>query len=372
MTNIISREVIDLSGSDDIDGAIEISQYTGKRHLESDDSNTNEKTRKKPYYDDGSQPVVFMTDSGSIGVTEGLLPLLNILDLRHTRTCSRAQNKSNDPPYLLLLHIQQNDKWSCGYRNLQMMLSALLPRFPAHHPYFRGLPESLRPSKTERPLPSLTDVQGFLEQAWQLGFDERGAAFYSGKVIGKVEWIGALEVWSILASRSIDAVVVQFMKCLESRKKLGDFVWCYFSKTGYCCVCVQENCRQCVQRLLRLGAGRTEERKFCLCSVPPLYLQWEGHSVTVVGVRDQLDGSYDLILFDPARAGGALRLGLDEVLENPCISLPATLIKNTNTLLSIDVQILMSSFRDAMDCSDQKIQLNVVTAPSDSIRVNNL
>lgn len=253
-----------------------------------------------------------------------------------------------------------------------MMLSALLPRFPVHHPYFRGLPENLRPSEMARPLPSLTDIQGFLESAWQMGFDERGAEFYSGKIIGKIDRIGAIEVWSILASRSIDAVVVQFMKCQESRNKLGGFVWSYFSKTGYCCVCVQENCRDCVQRLLRLGAGMAVESRYCSCHVPPLYLQWEGHSVTVVGVRDRLDGSYDLILFDPARAGGALRLGLGKVLEDPLISLPAAFTKNTTTLLSTDIQILMSSFRDAVDCSDQKTQLNVVTASFHAIMACNL
>ena len=48
-------------------------------------------------------------------------------------------------------------------------------------------------------------------------------------------------------------------------------------------------------------------RRMCDCSLPPLYLQWEGHSVTVVGVRrvdDATSGnppSFALVVFCPQK-----------------------------------------------------------------------
>ena len=363
------EEVIDLAGSEDDDVCIAatVLPCAGKRRRDRRDNetikrahkNTEDCTRQSP-----SLPVVFATDSHrTICVTEDLLSLFNILELKNTRTCSRATEAPKFTLDFPFLHIQQKDKWSCGYRNLQMLLSSLLPRFPSDHPYFVGLPQKLVPTKGARPLPSLSDVQEFLERAWEMGFDRRGAEFYSRKIIGKSEWIGAVEVWSILASRNIDSVVVQFMSRQESRGKLGKFVWDYFSNTECRCRGCRETCRECVQRLLNLGprAEQTDARS-CLCPVPPLYLQWKGHSVTVVGIRELPDGSYDLILFDPAKAGEILKQGLGQVLENSNNPLPAGFTKNSKRLLGLDVQILMTSFGDAVDCLAQRERLNVVTA----------
>jgi hypothetical protein len=362
------EEVIDLAGSEDDDFyiAAAVLPCAGKRRRDRREHSTMKRAHKKTADCTGrstSLPVVFTTDSDRIGVTEDLLPLLNILELKNTRTCSRATEAPHLTLDFALLHIQQKDKWSCGYRNLQMMLSSLLPRFTSDHPYFVGLPQKLVPSKGARPLPSLSDIQEFLERAWEMGFDRRGAEFYSRKIIGKSEWIGAVEVWSILASRNIDSVVVQFMKSRESRGKLGKFVWDYFSNTECRCGGCREACRESVKRLLNLGpsAEQTDTRS-CSCPVPPLYLQWKGHSVTVVGVRELPDGSYDLILFDPAKAGENLKQGLSQVLQKSNTPLPAGFTKNSKSLLGIDVQILMTSFGDAVDCLAQRERLNVVTA----------
>ncbi|KAL3911027.1 MAG: hypothetical protein SGILL_007448, partial [Bacillariaceae sp.] len=37
-------------------------------------------------------------------------------------------------------HIQQRDQWSCGFRNLQMMLSAIIPHVPSNHAMFQQIP----------------------------------------------------------------------------------------------------------------------------------------------------------------------------------------------------------------------------------------
>ena len=58
-----------------------------------------------------------------------------------------------------------------------------------------------------------------------------------------------------------------------------------------------------------VGGSRTGRRRrgMCDCSLPPLYLQWEGHSVTVVGVSrvdDAASGnppSFALVVFCPQK-----------------------------------------------------------------------
>lgn len=76
-----------------------------------------------------------------------------------------------------LYHIRQRDRWSCGYRNLQMLLAS------------RGGGENI---------PSLYALQENLQDAWKEGMDPRGALHYNYRIIGKKEWIGAVEVCTIL------------------------------------------------------------------------------------------------------------------------------------------------------------------------------
>lgn len=94
--------------------------------------------------------------------------------------------KGND-----MLHIQQTDKWSCGFRNLQMVLSSVLPQLPPSHTYY---------SKTASPpncIPNVPQLQRLLERAWKEGFDPSGAQHYGRKIVHKTSKIGAVEVSTI-------------------------------------------------------------------------------------------------------------------------------------------------------------------------------
>ena len=108
-----------------------------------------------------------------------------------------------------------------------------------------------------------------------------------------------------MSFKKIDSFIVQFIKTKEDRALLGTFVWAYFSrKTRVCgrfgCSCdgagapPHPPASQYAARLIResalLRAARSASDPAppspCTCSLPPLYLQWNGHSVTVVGIRD--------------------------------------------------------------------------------------
>ena len=120
----------------------------------------------------------------------------------------------------------------------------------------------------------------------------------------------------------VDSIIVQFIKTPQNRALLGRFVWAYFNRVCHtpfgCSSCQSGHCN--VQCRGSDGGGCNEEDPFplaspiltsleyadhllreivkfqsqgieqqqqqrCHCSIPPLYLQWDGHSVTVVGVK---------------------------------------------------------------------------------------
>jgi hypothetical protein len=252
-------------------------------------------------------------------------------------------------------HYTQNDKWSCGFRNLQMLISSM--------------PENVMtifPDGT----PMLNELQTSFELLWAEGFDSKGAAHHNSKMVGKtgkISWIGAVEVWSYLSFRGIDATIIQFANTMENRNVISSFVWSYFSRLGPGCECQGQTittsyqyANDLIEAAKQIRAATSEETPClitCNCTLLPLYLQWAGHSVTIVGIRRerfiQSNGTpsirYHLIVFDPQKNGEMLRSKLlgelskssDRRLQN-CLhfmELPA------ERLLSKDTQILLSTAR---------------------------
>lgn len=273
-------------------------------------------------------------------VTEGLVPLLYRFTSPGLVTCA-----SQSP----ILHLQQTDKWSCGFRNVQMMLSALLPQLvQENHPYFSNLPHSLQPhpgSPRLIPIPSLRQVQTLLEDSWRNGFDKIGAEHFGYAIVGTNPRIGAVEVSSLFSYLSIDSVVVQFIKCHASRALLGPFCWNYFASNH------ENSTSPCSERAANLLQRATslplEPRAAPVNSdgnegpLLPLYLQWTGHSVTIVGV-ERKGGELWLLVFDPAKEGGKLQQSLRASRSD---SPPAIIKISCEKLMKKDCQLLMACTR---------------------------
>ena len=228
----------------------------------------------------------------------------------------------------IVQHIRQNDRWSCGYRNLQMMLSALLPNLQHHHAFHQKYPHR----QDQIAIPSLRQIQKSLEAAWSEGFDPRGAAHYRYKLCGKRSWIGALEVSCVLSYWGIDSAVVQFIRCRESRELLSNFVRAHFRKnqgkeacpfctqikasTGKASLHVPTAFSRAQELLNTLSSSRIKSQKpsidvQCQCPPLPLYLQWEGHSVTIVG----MDETDRFLLFDPLKTQQPATIAISEVIK---------------------------------------------------------
>lgn len=338
-------------------------------------SGTNERNRKTPRNEAASQHpndevetnvlVYLSTEGGENAVaTDGILPALQTAkqkDLqRRLFVIEPSPNKS-------LTHIGQKDRWSCGYRNLQMFLAAFVPTLRPDHLYV-GLHSSYIAKGSDRVqsfrIPSLSYLEEELEVGWCEGFDEKGRDHYGGNVKGRHKWIGAVEVWSILACAGIDACLVQFIRCPESRKLLGPFCLAYFAdKNPWCNANPMAKSREICVRLLETAAitvpaVTTTEKKTVTGNHFPLYLQWSGHSVSIVGVELSATGApLNLIVMDPAKSGSKLRDSLQKGDIAPA-RMPLSM------LLTKDCQIILASRRMTSDYDQEewKEDINCLTA----------
>jgi len=300
-------------------------------------------------------------------VTEGLLSRLRQQQRRFLQTavttCAGPLLPGSEST---LRHIQQNDAWSCGFRNWQMMLSAVVPLLSKDHSYYEQQP-FLRDAGYVT-IPSLKELQRWMESAWASGYDPKGSKHYGGKIVGKRSQIGAVEVSHCLVFSGIDCAVVQFIRCPESRSQLGPFCAAYFSKQynhgGACPSCCDSTAgrssgsssRVIAQQLLHTISSSPRggnNGAACQCPTFPIYLQWKGHSVTVVGVETYAnsDKVKNLLLFDPAASGSKLSDSLSKNDIKP-------FRRSLSVLQQKDCQIVLASMKPLSYAEREQVKVD--------------
>lgn len=169
--------------------------------------------------------------------------------------------------------------WDCGYRNIQMLFSCLLRDTESKTVLLSfGISE----------VPSIPEIAGRIEEAWKRGFDPEGAANFGACLIDKEVWIGATEAFILFRSLKMNAFVVDFETRTENERR-GMFAWIlkHFEET-----CNGRNCYMHKK-------GKFVSNKTCL--VCPLFCQWQGHSITIVGAEKSKRGDVVLVILDPSR-----------------------------------------------------------------------
>eukprot|EP00747_Dinoflagellata_sp_TGD_P186785 gnl/TRDRNA2_/TRDRNA2_44068_c0_seq1.p1 gnl/TRDRNA2_/TRDRNA2_44068_c0~~gnl/TRDRNA2_/TRDRNA2_44068_c0_seq1.p1 ORF type:complete len:347 (-),score=67.75 gnl/TRDRNA2_/TRDRNA2_44068_c0_seq1:102-1007(-) len=169
------------------------------------------------------------------------------------------------------------DYWSCGYRNVQMLIGHLLQSNckAAEGKLFGGL------------VPSISSLQSELERLWACGYDTEGAAQLGGRVSGTKKWIGTSEACILLRGQSVRCNIVAFRG--SSDVSAADAV---------------------VERAWRHFSSHAVPQRGAVCSSaqPPLYLQHDGHSRTIVGVQKRYEAggkrSDFLLVLDPGLGQG--------------------------------------------------------------------
>ncbi|XP_069028138.1 zinc finger-containing ubiquitin peptidase 1 isoform X1 [Embiotoca jacksoni] len=198
--------------------------------------------------------------------TQGVLRSLSDFYQTEVRDCVHVWLSADTDHYCS----SGGDKgWGCGYRNLQMMLSSL-----------QSL-DAYTPVLQERTVPSIPRLQSMIEEAWKEGLDPHGASHFDQRLQGTRAWIGATEIYSLLTSLRIRARIMDFHQPTgpgDTHPCLFDWVKQYF--------CQSSRSSRLPPRLIQT-------------SLPPLYLQHQGHSRSIVGLEQRKNGSLCLLLLDP-------------------------------------------------------------------------
>jgi len=366
---------------------------------------------------------IYTGDGDDAVVSTGILPLIAKLHLANVATCLGPINAtwpSSLANRLHMLYIMQNDRWSCGFRNLQMVLGPLMMYLPDSH-RIRKQSNNIINNRAETAttigttfshIPSVRQLQGYMEESWKNGFDQKGAKHFNHRVRGRKSKIGAVEVSSLLAYMNIDSTVVQFVACPESRSKLGNFVWAYFNRKMGCC-----SCHKCIlhrssvnqvgvkgftavdtnkayssaehaHHLLSISSKELSNKpctEYCEYPLLPLYLQWEGHSVTIVGIEKVHNTAtvgyhdhdpYQLLVFDPVKSGTVIKdkimvSGVEDQscrmrLSTQCLD---TMKLSTKVLLKKDCQVVLCTSKPVTKIEKDlmKNKPQVVTAAWDAV-----
>lgn len=194
--------------------------------------------------------------------------------------------------------------WGCGYRNLQMMLSAL-----AKEPKYQSFLYGDYKVKNGR-VASIKKLQQLIEHAWQSGFDKQGAEQLGWKLVDTKKWIGATEIVALLSSLKLKCRMVDVRSPSgqqQTHPKMFQWIRDYFKRKD-----------------------RHEFRS-------PLYLQHQGHSRTVIGVEEShQNGNITLLVFDPACS----KSHMDKLKERPTAVLTQPLRKYLSSMTKDQYQIV--------------------------------
>ena len=186
-----------------------------------------------------------------------------------------------------ILFIQQTGH-RCGYVNLQILLRCLLEL-----PYYKSKIMSI---------PSIKKIQTIIEEAWSLGWDPTSCDHFNSSLVGTHSWIGATDVTTFLNYINIDARVKDFGNAAYNngiRQSIFE---------------VREDIINWIERYFRMYELKWSEflvnnNQYFGRFIPPLYLQYMGHSVTIVGISEKGLSHEDtyIHIFDPTQTGAVLR-----------------------------------------------------------------
>ncbi|KAL2809490.1 DUF1671-domain-containing protein [Aspergillus granulosus] len=181
------------------------------------------------------------------------------------------QDKSVQRAFFCSAHIHQISKMPmegsfCGYRNIQMLVSYIQEsRGPGHNHF---------PST----LPTILQLQDMIERAWDMGFNSVGRT-ETGGIKGTRKYIGTSEAQALFSSLGIGCEASSIGKAngIPAHSALLSQVAAYFKS----------------------ACPLDKNEKVVLTSLPPIYFQHHGHSMTIIGFEIRDKGTANLLVFDP-------------------------------------------------------------------------
>ncbi|KAH8664327.1 peptidase family C78-domain-containing protein [Xylariales sp. PMI_506] len=152
----------------------------------------------------------------------------------------------------------------CGYRNIQMLSSFIIGTGSVGSPRFDGK------------IPSVFDIQDYIEDAWDRGINAQGR-IETGGVKGSRKYIGTPEAQAMFIGLDVPCEATGFKDSRpgNAERKLLQHVEAYFESGDF-----------------------DPTDKVRRTTLPPIYFQHRGHSLTIVGLEKR-NNVRELLVFDP-------------------------------------------------------------------------
>lgn len=154
----------------------------------------------------------------------------------------------------------------CGYRNIQTMSSFIFGSDYEGTHHFSGR------------LPSIFEIQEYIESAWDQGINKQGRV-ETGGVRGTRKYIGTPEAQAMFLYLNIPCDAQGFKNKQEAGR-------------------AESSLLVNVERYFQQGLFNSGD-KVRHTNLPPIYFQHAGHSMTIVGIEKQSGGKANLLVFDP-------------------------------------------------------------------------
>ena len=125
----------------------------------------------------------------------GALPALKELLVDSFRASNTVKSRVSSDITHIRHSLRFDAGWGCGYRNALMAISALVTFEPSYRAVFgRG---------ANGAEPGVRRVQGWIEEAWNAGYDREGCGQLRGKVLGTRKWIGTTDLYAMFSYMGI-------------------------------------------------------------------------------------------------------------------------------------------------------------------------
>jgi zinc finger-containing ubiquitin peptidase 1 len=137
-----------------------------------------------------------------------------------------------------------------------------------------------RLARTSLDIPSL---QRYIERSWQQNSSRYRSAQndLAGRLRNTSQFIGPAEVQALWDYLRVSHQAMDYMGP-ECYHELINFVERYF-----------------LGHIERANSTASKDERAVLTHAPPIYIQFDGHSMTIVGMEKMLDGTRNLIVLDP-------------------------------------------------------------------------
>ncbi|KAJ3233405.1 hypothetical protein HDU78_006478 [Chytriomyces hyalinus] len=201
--------------------------------------------------------------------------------------------------------IQQSTKsertWTCGYRNAMMLCSSLgsVPSFSnAVNNSINDLAK-VPGGDLIQGTPTISYIQWLVERAWKMGYDREGASQLRNVLVGTRKWIGTSEIYSLMHSLGIKVSVTDFPQPTgpdNTHPALMDMIESYFdgSEAEF------QEAYSASDKCFPLNFTRNQNAGVHDTERLPLYFQYQGHSLTIVGIECiEGSGARNLLVLDP-------------------------------------------------------------------------